>query len=122
MMKRLMLIVAVAAISANVFAAVKETKQLTGVVNINTATAAELMLLPGVGKSKAEAIISFRQATPFKSMQDLTKVKGIGDKMFAKLQTYLTLDGPTTAKVVKTQPLGALQQPVSATGQTAQKP
>ncbi|MBI2092766.1 MAG: helix-hairpin-helix domain-containing protein [Deltaproteobacteria bacterium] len=111
-----------AAISANVFAAVKETKQLTGVININTATAAELMLLPGVGKGKADAIIAFRQTTPFKAIQDLTKVKGIGDKMFAKFQTYLTLDGPTTAKVVKAQPLGALQQPAQSAGVAVQRP
>lgn len=88
--------------AATVSAASKAPKQITGAVNINTATAAELMLLPGIGKSKADAIIAFRQTSPFKTPQDIVKVKGIGEKMLAKIQQYVVIDGPTTAKVVKT--------------------
>ena len=53
----------------------------TGTVNINTADAATLdRLLDGVGPSKAQAIITYRQANgPFRSAADLAKVKGIGE-------------------------------------------
>ncbi|KJD46717.1 ComEA family DNA-binding protein [Paenibacillus terrae] len=61
-------------------------------VNINTATAAELMELPGVGAKKAEAILSYRnQHGPFKRVNDLDHVKGIGAKMLAKMKPYVSL-------------------------------
>ncbi|WP_283657165.1 MULTISPECIES: ComEA family DNA-binding protein [unclassified Paenibacillus] len=61
-------------------------------VNINTATAAELMELPGVGAKKAEAILSYRnQHGPFKRVSDLDHVKGIGAKMLAKMKPYVSL-------------------------------
>lgn len=91
------------AISASAVAATKTAKQMTGSVNINTATASELMMLPGIGKAKANAIIASRQATPFRSASDLAKIKGIGNKMLAKLQPYVVVDGATTAKIVKAQ-------------------
>lgn len=87
--------------SLTAVAANKAAKQITGTVNINTATVSDLMLLPGIGKSKADAIISYRQKTPFKSAQEITKIKGIGPKMFAKLQQFVSVEGATTAKVVK---------------------
>ena len=50
------------------------------VVNINTATAAELTQLDGIGETKALAIIADRDANgPFESEGDLTRVRGIGD-------------------------------------------
>jgi competence protein ComEA len=69
-----------------------------GVVNINTATAAELALLPGVGPSKAEAIVKYRAASPFKQVDQIMRVKGIGKKSFQEMKPYLTVDGPTTLK------------------------
>lgn len=61
-------------------------------MNINTATAAELMELPGVGAKKAEAILSYRnQHGPFKRVSDLDHVKGIGAKMLAKMKPYVSL-------------------------------
>jgi len=68
------------------------------VVNINTATAAELSLLPGVGPSKAEAIVKYRGKHEFKKVEDILRVKGIGRKSFQTMRPYLTVDGPTTAK------------------------
>src|SRR5579885_590792 len=62
-------------------------------VNVNSASAEELMQLPGIGKSKADAIIAYRQAHPFKSVSELTEVKGIGPKMLEKLQPSVTIDG-----------------------------
>ncbi|MHB8811098.1 MAG: ComEA family DNA-binding protein [Desulfobulbaceae bacterium] len=55
-------------------------------VNINTAPATELEALPGVGPAKAEAIVKYREENGnFKTVEDLKKVKGIGDKMFEKI-------------------------------------
>ena len=102
MVKKIVTLLVVCAISASALAATKQTKQLAGTVNVNTATASELMMLPGIGKAKADAIIAYRQGSPFKSAAELTKVKGIGDKMLVKLQPFVTIDGPTTAKIVKT--------------------
>jgi len=68
------------------------------VVNINTATAAELALLPGVGPSKAEAIVKYRAASPFKQVDQIMRVKGIGKKSFQSMKPYLTIEGPTTLK------------------------
>lgn len=57
-----------------------------GRLNINAASAAELDALPGIGPSKAEAIVKYREAHGrFESPESLTDVKGIGDKLLAKL-------------------------------------
>lgn len=57
-----------------------------GKVNINTASAAQLDTLPGVGVSTAEKIVADREANgPFKTIEDLKRVSGIGDKKFAAL-------------------------------------
>ena len=59
----------------------------SGLVNINTATAEELDVLPGVGPSTAATIVEDRERNgPFSSVEDLMRVSGIGEKKFAKLQ------------------------------------
>ena len=64
-----------------------------GKVNINTADEATLMALNGIGESKAKAILEYRQKNgPFKSVDDLMKVKGIGDKTLAQLREQLTVE------------------------------
>jgi competence protein ComEA len=67
-----------------------------GACNINSADQAQLSLLPGVGPVRAKAIIAHRQKTPFKTAEELVKVKGIGRKTFARLRPYVTVSGPTT--------------------------
>jgi competence protein ComEA len=72
---------------------------ITGVVNVNSATADELALLPGVGPAKAQAILEHRKAHgAFKRIEDLGEVKGIGDKALERLRPHVTLDGKTTAQ------------------------
>lgn len=59
----------------------------TDVININTANKERLMKISGVGKTKAEAIISYREKNgDFKKKEDITKVKGIGKATFEKIK------------------------------------
>ncbi len=75
---------------------------LQGTVNINTADAAQLTMLPGIGPKAAESIVAFRgTAGSFTSIDDLVKVKGIGPKRLEKLRPYLSLKGQTTLKKIK---------------------
>lgn len=67
-----------------------------GVVNIQTATAAELQLLPGIGPSKAQAIVAHRERRPFRRPEDLMRVRGIGRTTFRRVRTMITVNGPTT--------------------------
>lgn len=61
-------------------------------ININTATSAELMELNGIGPKKAEQIISYREENGgFKTTADLKNVSGIGDKTFAILEDQITV-------------------------------
>ena len=60
-------------------------------VNINTATAAELDQLPGIGPAMAARIVEWRQANgPFQSGEDLKKVQGIGEAKYRKLKDKIT--------------------------------
>jgi competence protein ComEA len=68
-------------------------------VNINTATVQELQLLPRVGPALAQRIVDFRTANgPFKAPEELARVKGIGEKSFARLAPYVSVSGATTLK------------------------
>ena len=74
-------------------------EEITGVVNVNTASEAELQMLPGIGASRAKAVIAAREAKGgFKSLDDLLAVKGIGEASLAKLRPHLTLEGKTTVR------------------------
>lgn len=73
-------------------------KVLTGVVNVNQAGVAELTLLPGVGPKKAVAIVEYAKAHPFKNVEELKAIKGIGDKLLEKLKPYVSVMGPNTLK------------------------
>ena len=73
---------------------------LTGTVNVNTATAEELQLLPGIGAARADALIDLRkQRGGFKSLEQLKEVKGIGDASLERLRPYVRFQGKTTASV-----------------------
>lgn len=68
--------------------------KLTGRVDVNTASAAELELLPKIGPSTAKAIIEYRTKNgPFRKAEDLEKVPRIGAKTVASLRPHITLSG-----------------------------
>jgi competence protein ComEA len=68
-----------------------------GVVNVNTATAEELVRLPGIGDAKARAILDYRKEKgAFKSLEQLREVKGIGDAALERLRPHLAIEGKTT--------------------------
>lgn len=68
------------------------TKSTNSKVSINTATKEELMTLSGIGESKAEKIITYRNDNgKFNSIEDLKKVSGIGDSIFEKIKDKITL-------------------------------
>ena len=65
-----------------------------GKVDINTADADTLMLLPGIGSVTAEKIISYREKYgPFRKIEDIKKVSGIGDKTFEEIRKYIKVGG-----------------------------
>jgi len=65
----------------------------SGKVNLNTADETALMTLPGIGPSKAQAILDYRQQSgSFKTVEDLKSVSGIGDKTFERLADLITVN------------------------------
>ena len=76
-------------------AASKPTPATT--VNINTASAAEFESLPGIGAKTAARIVEYRQKNgPFKKVEELMNVRGVGEKNFLKLKPQLAV-GPAKA-------------------------
>ncbi len=65
----------------------------SGKVNINTATQEELMTLPGIGASKAQAIIKYREEYgPFQSIEDITNISGIKEGVYNNIKEYIIVD------------------------------
>lgn len=87
-----------------------------GVVNINTAGAEELALLPRVGEKAAERIIAYRtEHGPFKKAADLMQVKGFGAKTYELVSPYITVSGATTLSTkVKSPRKPRAKKPASA--------
>ncbi len=87
-------------ISIILFLAMNLSLAFAGTVNLNTATQSELEALPGIGAKVAKDIVAAR---PFASVDDLKKVKGIGDgKKFEKLKELVTTSGDVKAETTKT--------------------
>lgn len=62
------------------------------IVNLNTATVAELASLPGIGTKVAGRIVEYRMKKgPFRKIEELMNVQGIGEKSFLKLRPQLTV-------------------------------
>lgn len=67
-------------------------------VNLNSATQAQLESVKGIGPAKARAIIDYRSKMgPFRSVDDLKKVTGFGPKSVAKMRSELTVGGSRPA-------------------------
>ena len=60
-------------------------------ISINSATEQELQTLTGIGPSMAQRIIAYRSQQPFQTIEDIMKVKGIKEKLFAKIKEQITL-------------------------------
>ncbi|MBC7319612.1 ComEA family DNA-binding protein [bacterium] len=76
-------------------ASIEETSvsSISKKININTATAEELEELPGIGPTLANRIVSYREKNgPFKSIEDLMKVSGIGEKRFESIKDLIVVE------------------------------
>jgi competence protein ComEA len=91
-------------------------KTVDGAVNLNTATPEILALLPGVGPAKAQSILAYRTRHPFRTVDELVRIKGIGRKMVRRLRPHLAVAGPTTASAgdAHAAPAPAAPPPASA--------
>lgn len=70
----------------------KEEVKVNGKISLNKATKEELMTLTGIGEAKAKDIINYRDKNGgFKTIEDLKKVNGIGDSIFAKIKENITV-------------------------------
>ncbi|MFB9158061.1 ComEA family DNA-binding protein [Chromobacterium violaceum] len=79
-------------------------------VNLNTATPQQLEALKGIGPAKAKAIVDYRTKNgPFKTVDDLKKVSGIGDKTLESLRKEVTVGGASVpaAKPAAAKPTAA---------------
>src|SRR5512138_1407817 len=77
----------------------KSARDLTGKLNLNTATEDQLMMLPTVGPAKAERIVTWRKKNGgFKRTADLRRVKGCGFKTFKRLEPFLDVKVDTALK------------------------
>jgi len=97
-------------------------KAVDGVVNINTADAGVLGLLPGIGPAKAAQIVSYRKRHPFRTVDELVRIKGIGRKMVRRLRAHLAISGPTTARAVRRPISFDLPPPPPPPAPAARKP
>jgi len=64
----------------------------TEVVNLNSATVAQIASLPGIGPKTAELVVQYRVKNgPFKKIEEVMNVRGIGEKSFLKIKDRLTV-------------------------------
>jgi competence protein ComEA len=71
---------------------------LTELIDINSASAAELDRLPGIGPKLAQRILDARAAAPFTKVEDLRRVPGIGPKTLEKVRPYVTVGAASLAR------------------------
>jgi competence protein ComEA len=95
-MRLLVLLLLLSAISV----ARAEKTQLEGVINLNTASPEELRLIPGVGPARVRNVLAYRKSHPFRTIEELARIKGIGRKTVRRWRQHLAVSGPSTAQKV----------------------
>ncbi|HFI0586731.1 TPA: helix-hairpin-helix domain-containing protein [Streptococcus suis] len=79
--------------STTTSSAMSQEEKNTSLVNLNTATEADLQTISGIGAKRAADIIAYREANGrFKSVDDLNNVSGIGDKTMESIRPYVTVE------------------------------
>ena len=78
-------------INTQITSNIGESNNENGLININTASKEKLLTIPGIGESKAKAIIKYREENGnFISIEDIQKVDGIGSKLYEEIKVYIT--------------------------------
>ena len=94
-------------------------------VNLNTASRDELVTVPGIGPSKAQAIVEHRKTHgPFKTVDDLKQVKGFRDKLVERLRPELTVAAAPSKAAPKSDVADSKAKPVApvASGRIEERP
>ena len=84
-------------------ASARPPAQAAAIVNLNTASSAELQSLPGIGVATAARILEYRERNgPFRKIEEVMNIQGIGEKIFLRLRPQLTV-GTTAAPAAAPQ-------------------
>ena len=93
--------------------------ELSGQINLNTATESQLDLLPGIGPSIAKKVLAYRASKDFGDITHLMRIKGIGRKTFNKLKPFLSVEGATTLQAVGSAGKAGKAKPGAGKGKAA---
>jgi competence protein ComEA len=95
------LLLAFTLLAAGISTAAEEQQK----INLNSASTQELTTLRGIGDKTAQAIVAYRENHgPFKSIEELVEVKGIGEKLMASLREQVTVGATAEAPAAKPKP------------------
>ncbi len=93
MKKMIAIALVIAALMPGLASAKASKKQVSGQLNLNTATVEQLDQLPSMSAKKAQLIVDYRKDKPFKSVDDLDNVKGFSPKGIDKIRAHISIDG-----------------------------